>query len=231
RDADRAAAQVAVDEGDGGDHVAEFGADQERQVTARVHAGLAQRQTRGGHRELADSRQAPRFGLVEEPTRQARRMSVDHAGAGDDDPRAHPARLNSSVTFCPPKPNEFEMACSTATSRPLCGTKSKPISGSTFSSRAVGGISSFRSESTVATASSEPAAAIVWPIIDFVELTRTRPSPKTARIARASIRSFCWVAVPCALTSPTADGVTPPCASASRIAPAIPSPPGCGAVT
>src|SRR5207245_2560812 len=35
---------------------------------------------------------------------------------------------------------------------------------------------------------------------DVVELSRSRPGPNTSWIARASIRSFCGVAVPCAFT-------------------------------
>ena len=76
-----------------------------------------------------------------------------------------------------------------------------------------------------------PAAAIVWPIMDFVELTRSPPSPKTSRSARASIRSFCGVAVPCAFAYPTDAAVIPAWASAARIARIIPSPSGWGEVT
>ena len=48
-------------------------------------------------------------------------------------------------------------------------------------------------------ASRLPAAAMVWPIIDFVDDTSSPSAPKTSRSARASTRSFCGVAVPCAL--------------------------------
>ena len=52
----------------------------------------------------------------------------------------------------------------------------------------------------MATASMLPAAAMVWPTSDLVELTSTPPSPNTRRSARASARSFCGVPVPWALT-------------------------------
>ena len=73
-------------------------------------------------------------------------------------------------------------------------------SGSGVTRLAVGGSRSCTSARIVATASRLPAAAIVWPIIDLVELTSTPPSPNTRAIAWASMRSFCGVAVPCALT-------------------------------
>src|SRR5438132_542001 len=50
--------------------------------------------------------------------------------------------------------------------------------------------------------SSAPAAEIVWPIIDLVELTSKREAsgPNTVLIAAVSTRSFIGVEVPCALT-------------------------------
>src|SRR5207247_852321 len=101
-------------------------------------------------------------------------------------------------TSGPPKPKEFEIAYSTAASRATRGTQSNATSGSGVTRFAVGGTTSWTSARMVATASRAPAAAIVWPIMDFVELIRSRPAPNTTRIARASIRSFCGVAVPCA---------------------------------
>jgi len=51
-------------------------------------------------------------------------------------------------------------------------------------------------------ASMAPAAEMVWPIIDFVELTRTAAAraPNTCLIAAVSTRSFIGVDVPWALT-------------------------------
>ena len=51
------------------------------------------------------------------------------------------------------------------------------------------------------TASTAPAAPIMWPSIDFVEETASRSAcaPKTLRIARVSMPSFIAVLVPCAL--------------------------------
>ena len=102
--------------------------------------------------------------------------------------------------FCPPNPNELEIACPTATSRATRGTQSKSTSGSGVTRFAVGGTVSWVSVRMVAIASRLPAAAIVWPIIDLLELTSGRPAPNTSVIARASIRSFWGVAVPCAFT-------------------------------
>ena len=83
----------------------------------------------------------------------------------------------------------------------------------------------------MAIASRLPAAAIVWPIIDFAEETSSPPSPKTRASARASMRSFCGVPVPCALAYCTSAGAAPAALSAAVIARTMPSPSGSGAVT
>ena len=56
--------------------------------------------------------------------------------------------------------------------------------------------------STVVASSIAPAAEIVWPIIDLVELTSNREAsgPNTVLIAAVSTRSFIGVEVPWALT-------------------------------
>ena len=64
--------------------------------------------------------------------------------------------------------------------RAAFGTQSKGTSGSTLERFAVGGMSPFWSASTVATASRLPAAAMVWPTSDLVELTGTPPRPEHA---------------------------------------------------
>ena len=87
--------------------------------------------------------------------------------------------LKTRLTFWPPKPKEFDSAASTSAGRATLGTQSKGTSGSTCSRFAVGGSSPCWSARTVATASTLPAAAMVWPTSDLVELTSTPPSPKT----------------------------------------------------
>ena len=73
----------------------------------------------------------------------------------------HSPRVKIKLTFWPPKPNEFDIATETDAERAVRGTQSKGMSGSGSSRCAVGGISPRPSVSTVATASSAPAAAIV----------------------------------------------------------------------
>src|SRR5207302_204182 len=127
--------------------------------------------------------------------------AAEGADAGHDDTARHdpPAHLvNASVTFWPPNPNEFEIAACTGAGRGTRGTQSNGTSGSTLVRLTVAGTTPWVSVSTVAAASRPPAAAIVWPICDLFELTSRRPSPNTRASARASIRSFCGVPVPCA---------------------------------
>jgi len=73
-----------------------------------------------------------------------------------------------------------------------------------------------------------PAAAMVWPSIDLLELTATRRawSPSTALMARVSVTSFCTVEVPWALTYSTVSGARPASARAPRMASTAPSPEG-----
>ena len=74
---------------------------------------------------------------------------------------------------------------------------------------AVGGTSPWTSVSTVAIASSAPAAAIACPTRDLFALTSTASGSNSLRSAAASTRSFWGVPVPCALTYPTALGRDP----------------------
>src|SRR6185369_165507 len=122
------------------------------------------------------------------------------AQAGDHDPAAGAHRPNTRLTFCPPKPKELDTAAPSSTDRAVPGTQSKGTSGSGSRRLTVGGVRPCCRESSVAAASMLPAAAMVWPISDLVELTSTRPSPKTRTRASASTRSFCGVPVPWALT-------------------------------
>ena len=64
-----------------------------------------------------------------------------------------------------------------------------------------GGIRWCSSVSNENTASTAPAADSVWPTIDLLEETGTRPvcSPNTEEMPRYSILSFSGVPVPCAL--------------------------------
>ena len=66
----------------------------------------------------------------------------------------------------------------------------------------VGGAIWSRTASTVVASSIAPAAEIVWPIMDLVELTRSRAAsaPNTVLMAAVSTRSFIGVEVPCAFT-------------------------------
>src|SRR5439155_203102 len=66
----------------------------------------------------------------------------------------------------------------------------------------VGGAIWSRMARTVVASSIAPAAEIVWPIIDLVELMRSRAAcgPKTALSAAVSTRSFIGVEVPWAFT-------------------------------
>ena len=102
--------------------------------------------------------------------------------------------------FCPPNPKELEIACPTATSRATRGTQSNSTSGSGVTRLAVGGTVSCVSVRIVATASRLPAARQLQQVDDRPHDGRGRPAPNTSVIARASIRSFCGVAVPCAFT-------------------------------
>ena len=83
----------------------------------------------------------------------------------------------------------------------------------------------------VAVASTLPAAAMVWPTSDFVELTRTPPSPKTPPqregLGAVVLRGAGAVGVDVADLA----GRQARVASASYMAWIIPSPSGCGAVT
>src|SRR5213076_2692076 len=204
-----------VDERDRRAHITELGADHEPEPGAGAEPGVRERDPRRRDGKLADARESPGLRLVDEPVERgaadgdhrsaARRQerpdvlpaagdrARDDTDARDDDTRHRYARPKSSVTFCPPKPKEFEIAYSTAASRATRGTQSNATSGSGVSRPAVGGTTSWTSVRTVA------AAAIVWPIMDLVELIRSRSAPNTSRMARASIRLFCGVAVPCAL--------------------------------
>src|SRR6266446_5204221 len=114
-------------------------------------------------------------------------------------PRA-PGLQKMRLTFCPPKPKELDIAQSTAHGRAILGMQSKGMAGSSSSRCAVGGNIPVSKDRIVATASNAPAAPIVWPIRDFVELTNTPPTPKTCSSATASARSFCTVPVPWGLT-------------------------------
>ncbi len=94
--------------------------------------------------------------------------------------------------FDPPKPKELESVIRT---RPRCGvpvTKLRSQSGSRSTRLALIGISPRAIASAHTTPSTAPAAAIRWPIVLLVELTRTRiaSSPNTARMAAVSLRSF-----------------------------------------
>src|SRR5438132_160712 len=177
------------------------GLDQRRQRPRGQLGGEVARQPigrKGGH--AAHSRPA-RLENGTDGGGAARTHAADDADAGHDDPARHDPRLhlvNASVTFWPPKPNEFEIAACTGAARGTRGTQSNGTSGSTLVRLTVAGTTPWVSVSTVAAASRPPAAAIVWPIWDLFELTRRRPSPNTRASARASIRSFCGVPVPCA---------------------------------
>ena len=83
------------------------------------------------------------------------------------------------LTFWPPNPKEFDSAAPTSAGRATPGRQSKGTSASTCSRFAVGGNSPCWSARIVAAASTLPAAAMVWPTSDLVELTSTPPSPKT----------------------------------------------------
>ena len=66
----------------------------------------------------------------------------------------------------------------------------------------VGGTIPSRIASTVATASTAAAAPIMWPVIDFVELTdtlRENSGPMTSLMTRVSVLSLSGVEVPWAL--------------------------------
>ena len=96
----------------------------------------------------------------------------------------------------------------------------------------MGGAIRSRSASSVAIASTAPAAPSRCPIADLVELTGTDParSPSAALIAPVSARSFSGVEVPWAFTYATSAASTPASSSASSIARAAPRPSGSGAV-
>src|SRR5262249_31422267 len=82
-----------------------------------------------------------------------------HADAGDDDVAAHVSRPSTSVTLCPPKPYDEVRATPSGCRRPAVGTRSRSLhAGSGSRSVAVGGSSEPSSASTVATASTAPAA-------------------------------------------------------------------------
>lgn len=61
------------------------------------------------------------------------------------------------------------------------------------------------------------AAPMLWPSIDFMETVRGGVSPKTWRMAPASVMSLALVPVPCAEMRSTSCGFTPALSRASRI--------------
>ena len=93
-----------------------------------------------------------------------------------------------------------------------------------------------RIASTQAIISTDPAAAIRWPIMLLIELMGMRgaSSPKTRFTAAVSIESFSWVPVPWAEMywtpgrpcASSAAGSMPACESAPCIAAAAPRPSG-----
>src|SRR5262249_42660484 len=131
--------------------------------------------------------------------------TAESGGAHRAHPRHHHAtrrahRPKSRLTFWPPKPNELVSATSIGAGRATLGTQSNGISGSTSARLGGGGIKPWCRARMLATASRLPAAAIVCPTSDLVELIGTLPAPSTRAIASASVRSFWRVPVPCALT-------------------------------
>ena len=95
----------------------------------------------------------------------------------------------------------------------------------------MGGTTPSRSDRRLITASAAPAPAIMWPVTPLVDVTGGGASPKTLRIASASVASLSGVDVPCAFTCPmSALESSPASSSASCMHAAAPAPPGTGAV-
>lgn len=101
----------------------------------------------------------------------------------------------------PPKPNELLMTTSTSCACAVCATKL--TEGSIGRSQlTVGGTDPSLMTRAPMMASTAPAAPIMWPVIDLVELTGMDSMcvPNTARSELSSLLSLSWVPVPCALT-------------------------------
>ena len=119
---------------------------------------------------------------------------------------AHAAR--QSTALWPPNPNEFDIA--ERRGPPLRAASGRARAGHVVQVEILVGLlvaerrrrDALRSASTVAIASTAPAAPSRWPIADFVDETGTRcaRSPSAALIASVSARSFSGVEVPWALT-------------------------------
>src|SRR5262249_49005699 len=151
----------------------------ERSGFGVTEPGVVEGQAPGGDREPTHPRGATRVHALEKP---AQHRVVDPTGEGHGrrgeeaservgaagkprrdhaDARHHDthqaARRKSSVTFWPPKPNEFDIAADSDASRAVRGTQSNGTSGSGTVRCTVGGTISLVSASTVASASRLPA--------------------------------------------------------------------------
>src|SRR5262249_41072606 len=138
------------------------------------------------------------------------------------------SRVRISDAFWPPKPKEFDITAVAFSGRALLPPPINWIVVARASSLMVGGIRWCSRVSSENTASTAPAAEMVWPTIDLFEDTGIclASSPNTAEIARYSILSFSGVAVPCALMWSIWPGSMPASASVLRTQPMIGLPSG-----
>lgn len=130
------------------------------------------------------------------------------------------------MALLPPKASPLFCTIRRSASTAWLGTQSIRHSGSVVWWLMVGGMKPWVIASPQAMAPSALAAPMVWPSIDFREMVRGGPSPKTLLMASASVMSLALVPVPWAEIRSTSSGLTPAFSRAIRMTSATLSPLG-----